>query len=235
MLGGAHNLRPVSLLLLTNLGMNRSLERMKLDYVDLVFCHRPDPLTPIEETVRAMNHVIEKGQAFYWGTSEWNAQEITEACEIADRLGLMRPVMEQPQYNLLHRDRVEREYRPLYAKYGLGLTTWSPLASGILTGKYAGKVIPEGSRLALEDYKWLRDAKMNDQAWQIERTELLRPIAAELECTLAALSIAWCLKNDRVSTVITGATSVDQVPFFSQLYPPTHSPRIVARPEHGCA
>eukprot|EP01134_Creolimax_fragrantissima_P001770 CFRG1770T1 len=192
-------------------GTESALKRMKLDYFDLVFCHRPDPRTPIEETVRAMNHVIERGWAFYWGTSEWNAQQITKACEIADRLGLIRPIMDQAQYNLFEREKVEKDYLPLYEDYGYGLTIWSPLASGILTGKYSGQQIPEGSRLGQSEYKWLKDAKFVKKAEEITKTDKLKPIAEELECSLAQLAIAWCVSNPHVSTTILGATSLKQL------------------------
>jgi voltage-dependent potassium channel beta subunit len=185
-----------------------SLARLQLDYVDLVFCHRPDPTTPIEETVWAMHQMIERGQALYWGTSEWSADEIRAAWLIAERHGLAKPVMEQPQYNLFHRKRVEQEYARLYEDIGLGLTTWSPLASGLLTGKYRGG-IPADSRGSVESYAFLR-ARLTD----VQRNEIvgrLEPVAAELGCTLAQLALAWCLKNPRVSTVITGATRVAQV------------------------
>jgi len=185
-----------------------SLARLGLDYVDLVFCHRPDPTTPIEETVWAMHQMIERGQALYWGTSEWSADEIRAAWLIAERHGLAKPVMEQPQYNLLHRKRVEQEYARLYEDIGLGLTTWSPLASGLLTGKYRGG-IPAGSRGSVESYAFLR-ARLTD-AQGNEIVARLEPVAAELGCTLAQLALAWCLKNPRVSTVITGATRVAQV------------------------
>jgi voltage-dependent potassium channel beta subunit len=185
-----------------------SLARLGLDYVDLVFCHRPDPTTPIEETVWAMHQMIERGQALYWGTSEWSADEIRAAWLIAERHGLAKPVMEQPQYNLLHRKRVEQEYARLYEDIGLGLTTWSPLASGLLTGKYRGG-IPAGSRGSVESYAFLR-ARLTD-AQGNEIVARLEPVAAELSCTLAQLALAWCLKNPRVSTVITGATRVAQV------------------------
>ncbi len=185
-----------------------SLKRLQLDYVDLVFCHRPDPHTPIEETVSAMHDVIARGQALYWGTSEWDAADIRAAWEIADKHGLHKPVMEQPQYNLFHRKRVENEYARLYEDIGLGLTTWSPLASGVLTGKYR-QGIPAGSRGTVENYAFLRerltDARRNDVAGKLE------PLARELGCTLAQLALAWCLQNPRVSTVITGATRVEQV------------------------
>jgi voltage-dependent potassium channel beta subunit len=185
-----------------------SLARLQLDYVDLVFCHRPDPTTPIEETVWAMHQMIERGQALYWGTSEWSADEIRAAWLIAERHGLAKPVMEQPQYNLFHRKRVEQEYARLVEDIGLGLTTWSPLASGLLTGKYRGG-IPADSRGSVESYAFLR-ARLTD----VQRNEIvgrLEPVAAELGCTLAQLALAWCLKNPRVSTVITGATRVAQV------------------------
>ena len=185
-----------------------SLARLQLDYIDLVFCHRADPHTPIEETVWAMHQMIERGLALYWGTSEWSADEIRAAWSIAERHGLAKPVMEQPQYNLLHRKRVEQEYARLVEDIGLGLTTWSPLASGLLTGKYRGG-IPTGSRGAVESYAFLR-ARLTD-AQGNEIVGRLEPIAADLGCTLAQLALAWCLKNPRVSTVITGATRVAQV------------------------
>ncbi len=185
-----------------------SLQRLQLDYIDLVFCHRPDPNTPIEETVWAMHDMIQQGKALYWGTSEWSAAEIVSAWQIADRHHLHKPVMEQPEYNLFHRDRVEQEYAPLYEEQGLGLTTWSPLASGVLTGKYANGV-PAGSRSTLPGYGWLQQAVTNSE-W-IAATERLRPISNELGCTLAQLAIAWCASNPRVSTVITGASNKAQV------------------------
>ena len=185
-----------------------SLARFELDYLDLVFCHRPDPNTPIEETVWAMHDMVQSGQALYWGTSEWPAADIAAAYEIAERHHLHKPVMEQPQYNLFHRSRIEVEYARLYDHLGLGLTTWSPLASGILTGKYRDG-IPADSRGNVKGYEWLQ-TELSDPA-KIAATERLRPIAAELGCTLAQLAIAWCLKNPRVSTVITGASRPAQV------------------------
>jgi voltage-dependent potassium channel beta subunit len=185
-----------------------SLKRLQLDHVDLVFCHRPDPETPVEETVWAMHDMIERGRALYWGTSEWSADEIRAAWDIADRRNLHKPVMEQPQYNLLHRTRVEKEYARLYEDIGLGLTTWSPLASGLLSGKYRNGV-PAGSRGALETYAFLREG-LTDPA----RNRLvgeLDAVAQDLRCTLAQLALAWCLANRHVSTVITGATRVAQV------------------------
>ena len=185
-----------------------SLARLQLDYVDLVFCHRPDPETPIEETVWAMHDMIERGRALYWGTSEWSADEIRAAWDIADRRNLHKPVMEQPQYNLLHRRRVEKEYARLYEDIGLGLTTWSPLASGLLSGKYR-KGVPPGSRGALETYAFLRDS-LTDPAKNRVVGEL-EAVARDAGATLAQLALAWCLQNRHVSTVITGATRVEQV------------------------
>jgi voltage-dependent potassium channel beta subunit len=185
-----------------------SLARLGLDYVDLVFCHRPDPMTPIEETVWAMHRMIERGQALHWGTSEWSADEIRAAWSIAERHSLHKPVTEQPQYNLFHRRRVEQEYARLVEDIGLGLTTWSPLASGLLTGKYRGG-IPAGSRGAVDSYAFLRPRLTDEKGNEI--VGRLAPVAAELGCTLAQLALAWCLKNPRVSTVITGATRVAQV------------------------
>ncbi|KAM7262600.1 hypothetical protein ACFE04_000283 [Oxalis oulophora] len=169
----------------------------------------PDTSTPIEETVRAMNYVIEKGWAFYWGTSEWSAQQITEAWGIAERLGLVGPIVEQPEYNLLSRHKVESEYLPLYSNYGIGLTTWSPLASGVLTGKYNKGSIPPDSRFALENYKNLASRSLADDV--LRKVNGLTPIADELGVTLAQLSLAWCAVNPNVSSVITGATKESQV------------------------
>ena len=185
-----------------------SLARMGLDFIDLVYCHRPDPHTPIEETVRAMSDMITQGKALYWGTSEWSAGDIRAAWEIADRHHLHKPVMEQPQYHLFHRARVEKEYTRLYEDIGLGLTTWSPLASGLLTGKYRNG-IPDGSRGALESMgfltKGLLDPQKNAAVAQLEG------IAAELGCSAAQLAIAWVAKNPHVSTVITGASKLSQL------------------------
>ncbi|MGA7173456.1 MAG: aldo/keto reductase [Candidatus Dormiibacterota bacterium] len=188
--------------------MEASLVRFGLEFVDLVFCHRADPETPIEETVWAMHDIISRGQAHYWGTSEWSADEIRAAFEIAERHHLHKPVMEQPQYNLLTRTRVEEEYARLYEDWGLGLTTWSPLGSGLLSGKYLNG-IPEGSRATLPGYEWLRDEMTN--ANRNEGVRRLLAVADELHCSLAELAIAWCARNPHVSTVITGATSVAQV------------------------
>lgn len=192
-------------------GLRASLARMELDYVDLVFCHRPDSRTPIEETVRAMNFAIDQGWAFYWGTSEWTAQDIVAAYHIARREHLIPPSMEQPQYNMLTRQRFEREYARLYTEVGLGTTIWSPLASGLLTGKYNDGV-PEGTRVTLPGYEWLREEFGKEEARQnIEKVKQLTAIAQELGCTTAQLALAWCLKNPNVSTVITGASKVSQV------------------------
>lgn len=188
--------------------MDASLERLKLDFVDLVFCHRADPATPIEETVWAMHDLITRGKALYWGTSEWTADEIRAAYAIAERHHLHKPVMEQPQYHLLERRKVEQEYARLYQDIGLGLTTWSPLASGLLTGKYLNG-IPADSRGALPDYGWLAES-LTDKA-RNEKVRKLKGIADELGVSLAKLSLAWCAKNPNVSTVITGASRVDQV------------------------
>jgi voltage-dependent potassium channel beta subunit len=185
-----------------------SLRRMGLDFIDLVFCHRADPKTPIEETVWAMSDMISRGKALYWGTSEWSAQEIRAAWDIAERHHLHKPVMEQPQYNLFHRKRVEQEYARLYEDIGLGLTTWSPLASGLLSGKYRHGV-PAGSRGALENMgflvKGLTDVARNSAVAQLEG------VAAELGCRLPQMAIAWAARNPRVSTVITGASKISQL------------------------
>lgn len=192
-------------------GTRAALDRLGTSYVDLLFCHRPDAHTPIEETVRAMNFLIEQGLAFYWGTSEWSATEIMEAYGIARREHLVPPLMEQPQYNMLHRERVEREYARLYEEIGLGTTIWSPLASGLLTGKY-NQGIPEQSRAALEGYEWLRRRFESREAEEdIQKVRQLTAVAEELEGSMAQLALAWCLKNPHVSTVITGASRPEQV------------------------
>ena len=189
-------------------GINGSLQRFQLEYVDIIYCHRPDRTTPIEETVWAMHNIIEWGKAMYWGTSEWSAAEIVSAIEIAERHHLHKPVTEQPVYNLFERQRFTREYERVYKDYGYGTTTWSPLASGLLTGKY-NQGIPEGSRGTLQGYDWLRE-ELTDQE-KLAKVQALEPIAKELGCTLSQLAIAWCLKNPYVSTVITGASRVEQV------------------------
>lgn len=188
--------------------INGSLKRFDLEYIDLIFCHRPDPTTPIEETVWAMHNIIERGQALYWGTSEWSAGEITAAIEIAERHHLHKPIMEQPQYNLFWRERFEKEYARLFKDYGYGSTIWSPLASGLLTGKY-NNGIPADSRGALKGYEWLRE-RLTDPTL-IAKVKALQAIADQLGVPLAQMSLAWCLKNPNVSTVITGASRVEQV------------------------
>jgi voltage-dependent potassium channel beta subunit len=184
------------------------LQRLQLDHVDLVYCHRPDPATPIEETVWAMHDMVARGKALYWGTSEWSAAEIRAAWDIAERHHLHKPIVEQPQYHLFHRQRVEVEYARLYEDLGLGLTTWSPLASGLLTGKYRDGV-PAGSRGAMENLAWLRDG-LTDTA-KNAAVGRLAGVAADLGCTLAQLAIAWCNRNPRVSSVILGASRVEQL------------------------
>lgn len=188
--------------------MDASLKRFGLDYIDLVFCHRPDPETPIEETAHAMHDIVASGRAIYWGVSEWSADEIRAAWSICDKYGWHKPMMEQPQYNLFWRKRVEKEYARLYEDIGLGTTTWSPLASGLLTGKY-NNGIPQDSRANVPGYDWLKDALTNEQ--KLEKVRQLQKVADELGCSLAQLAIAWCAKNPSVSTVITGASRVTQV------------------------
>ena len=189
-------------------GIDGSLERLGLDFVDLLYCHRPDPHTPIEETVWAMSDIVSSGKALYWGTSEWSADELRAAYDLAERHHLHQPVVEQPQYHLFERRKVEKEFARLYEDHGLGLTTWSPLASGLLTGKYLDGV-PEGSRATLPGYEWLREA-LTDPGRNAKVRGLVA-IAERLEVTPAQLAIAWCASNPHVSTVITGASSVDQV------------------------
>jgi voltage-dependent potassium channel beta subunit len=189
-------------------GIDGSLRRLGLEYVDLVFCHRPDRETPVEETAHTMHNIVESGRAIYWGVSEWSADEIRAAWMVCDRHGWHKPTMEQPQYNLLHRERVEIEYARLYEDIGLGTTTWSPLASGLLTGKY-NEGIPADSRGALKGYGWLKD-KLTDKG-SLAKVQKLGKIAKELDCTLAQFALAWCAKNPNVSTVITGASRVEQV------------------------
>jgi voltage-dependent potassium channel beta subunit len=185
-----------------------SLERFGLDHLDIVYCHRSDPETPVEETVWAMSEIVSSGRAHYWGTSEWSADEIRAAWSIADRHHLHKPVVEQPEYNLFNRRKVEREYARLYDDIGLGLTTWSPLASGLLTGKYVDGV-PEGSRATLPGYEWL--AKLLTDSDRNDKVRRLAAVADDLGCSLAQLSLAWCARNPHVSSVITGASRVEQV------------------------
>jgi len=189
-------------------GIDGSLKRLQMDHVDLIFCHRPDPETPVEETVWAMHNIVESGKAFYWGTSEWSAMEIAAAIEIAERHHLHKPVMEQPQYNLLSRDRFEKEYERVFRDYGYGSTTWSPLAAGLLSGKY-NDGIPDDSRAAEKKFDWLREQAKDEDI--LSKIRKLSDVAKELEVTMAQLSIAWILQNPNVSTVITGARHVEQV------------------------
>ena len=189
-------------------GIDGSLKRFGMDYVDIVYCHRADPETPIEETARAMSDIVQSGRAIYWGVSEWSADEIRAAWNICDKYGWHKPITEQPQYNLFHRERVEKEYARLYEDIGLGTTIWSPLASGLLTGKYQ-KGIPADSRGALKGYEWLRNALTDKERLAI--VDKLGHLAKELDCSLAQFAIAWCAKNPNVSTVITGASRVEQV------------------------
>ena len=188
--------------------IDHSLKRLQLDYVDLVYCHRPDAHTPLEEIVHAMHDMIAQGKALYWGTSEWSAADIMGAWQIADRHHLHKPIVEQPQYNLFHRKKVEQEYARLYDEIGLGTTIWSPLASGLLTGKYAGG-IPADSRGGLKNMAWMREQLLDAAKNAI--VGKLAAVAKELDCTTAQLAIAWCLKNPRVSSVITGASRLSQV------------------------
>jgi voltage-dependent potassium channel beta subunit len=186
-------------------GTKNSLKRLQVDYVDLLFCHRPDPTTPIEETVLAMDYLVRSGYAFYWGTSEWNADQLTQAYKIATDLNCIPPTMEQPEYNMFHRMRVEKELAPLYEKQGLGTTIWSPLASGLLSGKY-NKGIPADSRLARE--AWLCKPDLDKRITCVKK---LVPIAEQIGCTMPQLALAWCLKNPFVSTVIIGASCFEQL------------------------
>ena len=189
----------------------QAMARLQVDYLDLYYCHRSDLETPMEETVRAMTELIQRGHILYWGTSEWSAQQIMEAHSVARQYNLIPPTMEQPQYHMFHRERVEEEYGRLYSTIGLGLTTWSPLDSGILTGKY-NQGVPDNSRMSLSGYEWLRnflDSEVGQQ--RVKKTRQLSQIATELDSTMANLALAWCLKNPNVSSVITGASRVSQV------------------------
>ncbi len=187
--------------------INASLKRLDVNYVDLYFCHRYDPDTPVEEVVRTMNNLIQQGKILYWGTSEWNAAQITNAVGIARQYGLIPPTMEQPQYNMFHRERVESELAPICKEFGLGLTTWSPLYSGILSGKY-NKGIPEGSRASLDDMSWIRDRITSER---INKVNELTNLARNLNITTSQLAIAWLLRRKEVSSVITGASRLEQM------------------------
>jgi len=189
---------------------HQALQRLRVEHLDLYFCHRPDPDTPIAETVAAMDTLVRQGKVLYWGTSEWPADAIEEAHRAARENHMTAPVMEQPQYNLLHRERVEQEYAPLYDAYGMGTTIWSPLASGLLSGKYS-QGVPSESRLAQPGYEWLREAVLENDASRLDKVRRLAPIAAELGVSMAQLAIAWCLVNPHVSTVMLGASKLDQL------------------------
>jgi voltage-dependent potassium channel beta subunit len=189
---------------------DQALQRLRVDYLDLYFCHRPDPDTPIAETVAAMDTLIRQGKVLYWGTSEWPADAIHEAHRVARENHFYAPVVEQPQYNLLHRERVEVEYAPLYDDYGMGATIWSPLSSGLLSGKYNDGV-PDDSRLAQPDYQWLRESVLGKGDEHLRKVRALQPMADELGVSLAQLSIAWCLLNPHVSTVMLGASKREQL------------------------
>jgi len=187
---------------------NAALKRLKVDYLDLFFCHRPDKTTPIAETVWAMNHLIQQGKILYWGTSEWSAQELMEAHMCAQKLNLIGPTMEQPQYNMFHRDKVEVEYSQIYKTVGLGTTIWSPLASGVLTDKYLGK-FPKGTRLSLEGLEWLKERSLSEE--RLEKTQALNTLALSLGTSLPRLATAWCINNPNVSTVILGASKLNHL------------------------
>ena len=189
---------------------HQALERLQVEYLDLYFCHRPDSTTPIEETVRAMSDLIRQGKVLYWGSSEWSASQIMEAYGIARQYHLVPPTMEQPQYNLLERRRVEHEYKELYTRIGLGTTIWSPLASGVLTGKY-NSTVPTDSRLGSTNYKWLKDAVFEGEQWRIEKARQLSSFADKRGLDMVQLAIGWCLKNPNVSTVILGASKKEQL------------------------
>jgi voltage-dependent potassium channel beta subunit len=190
-------------------GCHAALKRLQLDYLDLFFCHRPDKNTPIEETVWVMNDLIRQGKILYWGTSEWSAQEILEAFVFAERNSLIGPTMEQPQYNMFERTKIEKDYLLLFRDFGLGTTTWSPLASGLLTGKYNSDA-PSNTRLTIEGMDWLKERTLGDQA-KIERSKKLSQLASELGISLAKLAVAWCIKNPNVSTAILGASKPEQL------------------------
>ena len=187
---------------------NAALSRLQVDYLDLFFCHRPDKDTPMEEVVTTMNILLQQGKILYWGTSEWSAAEIMEAHAVADKLHLIGPAMEQPQYNLFERMRMERDYLSIFRNVGMGTTIWSPMASGLLSGKY-NNGIPKGSRLALENYSWLKDRMMQED--KLEKVKKLGKVAEELGTSLATLSIAWCIRNPNVTTAILGATKDSQL------------------------
>ncbi|MCL4139916.1 UNVERIFIED_CONTAM: hypothetical protein GTU68_024199 [Idotea baltica] len=185
---------------------NEALQRLQVDYLDLFYCHRPDSNTPVDETVWAMNHLIQQGKILYWGTSEWSAQAITEAHLFAEKNRLIGPTMEQPQYNMLHRKQFEVDYAPLYKNWGMGTTIWSPLASGLLTGKYNDGMPSEETRLTMEGLEWLKDNTLTDE--KLNSVRAISTLAKELGMSLAELALLWCVKNENVSTVITGASKI---------------------------
>jgi voltage-dependent potassium channel beta subunit len=187
---------------------HEALQRLQTDYLDLYFCHRPDKTVPIEEVVWTMNLLMQQGKILYWGTSEWSAQEIMEAHMVAEKYRLIGPTMEQPEYNMFHREKMENEYLQIFRNVGLGTTIWSPLAAGVLTGKY-NDGIPEGSRLAIKGFEWLVNKQLSED--RIGKVRQLSALAAELDASMAALAIAWCAHNPHVSTVILGATSTSQL------------------------
>jgi len=187
---------------------NEALQRLQVDYLDMFFCHRPDKNTPIEETVWAMNHLIQQGKVLYWGTSEWSGVEIMEAHRVADKLRLIAPTMEQPQYNMFEREKIDKEYLDIFRTVGMGTTIWSPLAAGLLSGKY-NDGIPKGSRFALEGFDWLKNRWVMDE--KVKKVKKLAELSAKLGVSTAALSIAWCIKNQNVSTAILGATKKQQL------------------------
>ncbi len=189
-------------------GCHGALKRLQVEYIDLFFCHRPDKNTPIEETVRTMNDLISQGKILYWGTSEWSAQEIMEAHMVAEKLGLIGPTMEQPQYNMFHRDKMEVEYNRIFKNVGLGTTIWSPLASGVLTGKYLDG-FPNDTRLSIKGLEWLKERSLTEE--RLGKIKSLKKIADDLGTSLPKLAIAWCLKNPNVSTVILGGSKVHHI------------------------
>jgi len=192
-------------------GCHAALKRLQVEYIDLFFCHRPDPETPIEETVRAMDVLIQQGKVLYWGTSEWKAEQITEAYEIAEKFNLTPPTMEQPEYNLFNRGKIEKDYLSLYKEYGLGTTIWSPLASGLLTGKY-NHGFPSNSRVYVKGYEWLKEQFESEETIQkIGKVKELQPIAERLKISLTQLALGYCLKNPNVSTIILGASKKEQI------------------------
>ncbi|MEV8520241.1 aldo/keto reductase [Dyella marensis] len=215
---------------------HQALQRLRVDHLDLYFCHRPDPDTPVEETVAAMDLLVRQGKVLYWGTSEWPAGLIGEAHRVARENHLYAPSMEQPEYNLLHRERVEQEYAPLYRDYGMGTTIWSPLASGLLTGKYNDGV-PNDARLAQPGYEWLRQAVLEQGGERIAKVRRLAPIAAELGVSQAQLAIAWCLVNPHVSTVMLGASRLEQLEHNLDVLRllPRLTPDVLARVEQAVA